>query len=292
MLLSGIFPPVPTPFVPTSGEVDIEALRAQVRRLSVPALTGVLVLGSNAEAGLLDEHEADAIVSAAREELPTDRVLLVGTGRESTRATVAACRRAAERGATAVLVRAPSFFKNQMTTDALTAHYRAVADASPVPVLLYNVPGMAGFSLSLSTVESLAAHPNVIGIKETSSDLERHAQFAALEGRFAVLSGWAPVAYPAWMVGARGAIIAVANVLPDVCLTLWEHYRAGRHADALALHRRLLPLARLVSSVHGVAGLKTALDLLGYPGGPVRSPLLPLSPTAADQVRVALEEWR
>lgn len=292
MLLSGIFPPVPTPFVPTSGEVDLDAVRTQVRRLSASALTGVLVLGSNAEAGLLDEQEAESIVATAREELPTDRVLLVGTGRESTRATIAACGRAASLGASAVLVRPPSFFKNQMTPEALTAHYRAVADVSPVPVLLYNVPGMAGFSLSLSTVEALAAHPNVVGIKETSSDLERHSQFAALGDRFSVLSGWAPVAYPAWMTGARGAIIAVANVLPDACLSLWEHYRAGRHADALALHRRLLPLARLVSSVHGVAGLKTALDLMGYPGGPVRSPLLPLSPTAAEQVRLALEDWR
>lgn len=292
MSLSGIFPPVPTPFVPTSGEVDLDAVRTQVRRLSASALTGVLVLGSNAEAGLLDEREAESIVTAAREVLPSEKVLLVGTGRESTRATITACRRAFELGASAVLVRPPSFFKNQMTPEALTAHYRAVADASPAPVLLYNVPGMAGFSLALSTIEALAVHPNVIGIKETSSDLERHSQFASQGDRFAVLSGWAPVAYPAWMVGARGAIIAVANVLPDVCLSLWEHYRAGRHADALALHRRLLPMARLVSSVHGVAGLKTALDLMGYPGGPVRSPLLPLSPTAVEQVRVALEEWR
>lgn len=292
MLLSGIFPPVPTPFLPTSGDVDLDAVRTQVRRLSASALTGVLVLGSNAEAGLLDEREAESIVATAREVLPADKVLLVGTGRESTRATVAACRRAAELGASAVLVRPPSFFKNQMTPEALTAHYRAVADASPAPVLLYNVPGMAGFSLALSTIEALAVHPNVVGIKETSNDLERHSQFAAQGDRFAVLSGWAPVAYPAWMVGARGAIIAVANVLPDACLSLWEHYRAGRHADALALHRRLLPIARLVSSVHGVSGLKTALDLMGYPGGPVRSPLLPLSPTAAEQVRLALEEWR
>jgi 4-hydroxy-2-oxoglutarate aldolase len=272
--------------------VDLDAVRTQVRRLSASALTGVLVLGSNAEAGLLDEREAESIVTAAREVLPSEKVLLVGTGRESTRATITACRRAFELGASAVLVRPPSFFKNQMTPEALTAHYRAVADASPAPVLLYNVPGMAGFSLALSTIEALAAHPNVIGIKETSSDLERHSQFASQGDRFAVLSGWAPVAYPAWMVGARGAIIAVANVLPDECLSLWDHYRAGRHADALALHRRLLPIARLVSSVHGVAGLKTALDLMGYPGGPVRSPLLPLSPTAVEQVRVALEEWR
>ncbi len=292
MDIRGIFPPVPTPFG-TDGEVDRAALRAQLQRLARSSLAGALVLGSNGEAGLLDESEADAIVDTARSEVSRDRVLLVGTGRESTRATIAACRRAADLGADAVLVRAPSFFKTQMTPAALEAHYRAVADASPVPVLLYNVPGMAGFSFTLPLVRTLADHPNVIGMKETSNDLERHAQFAAVApDRFVVLSGWAPVAYPAWVMGASGAIIAVANILPDVCVTLWNHFCAGRHDEARALQQRVLRIAQLVSSVHSVAGLKCALDLLGYPGGPVRPPLLPASTAAADEIRAALEEWR
>ena len=291
-LLQGIFPPVPTPFDPATGDVDLGALRTQLIRLSAAPLAGALVLGSNAEAGLLEESEADAIVETARAIVPSDRVLLVGTGRESTRATITACRRAGERGADVVLVRAPSFFKSQMTHDALLAHYTAVADTSPVPVMLYNVPGMAGFSLEKNTVPALSAHPNVIGMKETSSDLERHAQYVSVNPAFAVLSGWAPVAYPAWMVGARGAIIAVANILPEVCATLWAHFQAGRHDDARDLHHRLLPIARLVSSVHSVPGLKWALGELGFPGGPVRLPLQPISPKAADDIRAALAEWR
>jgi 4-hydroxy-2-oxoglutarate aldolase len=283
---------VPTPFDPATGDIDLGALRTQLTRLTSARLAGALVLGSNAEAGLLDESEADAIVDTARAIVPTDRLLLVGTGRESTRATIAACRRAGALGADVVLVRPPSFFKSQMTHEALLAHYTAVADASPVPVMLYNVPGMAGFSLPLNTVQALSVHSNVIGMKETSSDLERHAQYVEAGSSFAVLSGWAPVAYPAWMIGARGAIIAVANILPDVCATLWDHFQAGRHDDARALHHRLLPIARLVSSVHGVAGLKCALGELGFPGGPVRSPLQPISPKAADDIRVALKEWR
>lgn len=293
VILRGVFPPVPTPFDPATGDVDLGALRAQLTRLSAAPLAGALVLGSNAEAGLLDEPEADAIVETARSVVPRDRVLIVGTGRESTRATIAACRRAGERGADVVLVRAPSFFKSQMTHDALVAHYRAVADASPAPVMLYNVPGMAGFSFTAGMVRVLAEHPNVIGMKETSNDLERHAQFAMVRpDRFAVLSGWAPVAYPAWMMGARGAIIAVANLLPDVCATLWDHAQAGRHDEARALQQRLLPIAQLVSSVHSVAGLKFALGELGFPGGPVRPPLLPVGPAAADDIRAALKEWR
>lgn len=283
---------MPTPFHPATGDVDLAALRTQLTRLTAAPLAGALVLGSNAEAGLLDEDEADAIVETARSVVPTDRVLIVGTGRESTRATIDACRRAAERGADVVLVRAPSFFKSQMTAEALTAHYQAVADASPAPVMLYNVPGMAGFSLPLSMVRTLAAHPNVIGMKETSNDLERHAQFVMVNPGFAVLSGWAPVAYPAWMMGAKGAIIAVANILPDQCATLWAHAQAGRHDDARALQHRLLPIAQLVSSIHGVAGLKCALDHLGFPGGPVRSPLLPVTPQVSADIRAALEGWR
>lgn len=284
---------MPTPFDPATGDVDLGALRVQLTRLSAAPLAGALILGSNAEAGLLDESEADAIVETARSVVPRDRVLMAGTGRESTRATIAACRRAGERGADVVLVRAPSFFKTQMTHEALVAHYRAVADASPVPVMLYNVPGMAGFSFTVATVRALAEHPNVVGMKETSNDLERHAQFAMVQpDRFAVLSGWAPVAYPAWMMGARGAIIAVANLLPDVCATLWDHAQAGRHDDARALQQRLLPIAQLVSSVHSVAGLKFALGEMGFPGGPVRPPLLPIGPKAVDEIRAALQEWR
>ncbi len=291
--LRGIFPPVPTPFHPETGDLDPAALVTQLRRLTRAPLAGALVLGSNAEAGLLDEAEADRIVETARGEVPRDRTLIVGTGRESTRATIAACRRAAERGADVVLVRAPSFFKAQMTAAALEAHYRAVADASPAPVMLYNVPGMAGFSLPLGMVAALADHPNVVGMKETSNDLERHAQFALLRpDRFAVLSGWAPVAYPAWMMGARGAIIAVANVLPDTCVELWDHFMSGRHDDARALQQRLLPIARLVSSVHSVAGLKHALAHMGYPGGPVRPPLRPVTDEAAREIEAVLSEWR
>jgi 4-hydroxy-2-oxoglutarate aldolase len=283
---------VPTPFHPATGDVDLSALRTQLTRLTAAPLAGALVLGSNAEAGLLDETEADAIVETARSVVPADRVLIVGTGRESTRATIDACRRAAERGADVVLVRAPSFFKSQMTAEALTVHYQAVADASPAPVMLYNVPGMAGFSLPLSMVRTLAAHPNVIGMKETSNDLERHAQFVMVNPAFAVLSGWAPVAYPAWMMGARGAIIAVANILPEQCATLWAHAQAGRHDEARALQHRLLPIAQLVSSIHSVAGLKCALDHLGFPGGPVRSPLLPVTAQVSADIRAALEGWR
>jgi 4-hydroxy-2-oxoglutarate aldolase len=287
--LRGVLPPIPTTFDAATGEVDAGAMAANVGRWMSTGLAGVLALGSNGEAALLDEDESDRVVAAVRDRVPRDRLLLVGTGRESTRATVSATRRAAALGADAVLVRTPSFFKSQMHAAALDAHYTAIADASPVPVLLYNLPAVTGVVLTLPIVARLAEHPNVAGIKETSADLERLGQFAAqAPARFAVLCGWAPVVYPALASGATGAILAVANVLPHECVELAGHVRAGRHQEALALQRRLTPIAQLVTSVYGVAGLKAALDLLGYHGGPVRHPLLALPAAARAEIDAAL----
>jgi dihydrodipicolinate synthase/N-acetylneuraminate lyase len=269
--LRGIFPPIPTSF-DSSGDVDTRAISANVTRWMTTRLSGVLALGSNGEASLLDESESDRVLAAARQAVPSSKLLIAGTGRESTRATIDACRRAAEIGADAVLVRPPAYYKNQMTNDALIDHYKRVADASPVPVLLYNLPA-TGVVLTLPVVAALAEHPNVAGMKETSPELERLGQFTAIRPTFAVLSGWAPVIYPAMGLGAAGGILAVANVLPDRCVDLYEHARAGRHEQALELQRAITPLAQMVSSVHGIAGLKVALTHLGFPVGPCRGPL-------------------
>ncbi len=290
--LQGIFPPIPTPFDPSTGDIDERALAANVRRWMGTRLAGVLVLGSNGEAALLDDDENDRLVAAARPEVPADRLLLVGTGRESTRATIRASCQAAAQGADAVLVRTPSYFKSQMTPDVLIAHFRAVADASPVPVLLYNLPGVTGITLTVPIVAALADHPNIAGMKETSPELERLGQCARLrDGAFAVLCGWAPVAYPALVSGAAGAILAVANVLPAECVSLFELTRAGRHAEALALQQKLTPIAQLVTSIHGVAGLKLALEMRGFHGGPVRAPLQAAPAQARDAIARALAEF-
>jgi 4-hydroxy-2-oxoglutarate aldolase len=289
--LDGIFAPIPTSF-DRHGLVQPEALTENVRRWAASPLHGLLALGSNGEAALLDDDESDAVIETVRASWPSDRVLLAGVGRESTRATIRAAEGAAARGADGVLVRTPAAFRRQMTPEALVAHFSAVADACPVPVLLYNLPGVSAYSLTLPAVAELAAHPNIAGMKETSSDLERLGEFAAARpAEFVVLTGWAPVLHPALLSGAVGGILAVANVLPEACVTLREHARAGRHADAAVLQRALTPLAQLVSSGHGVAGLKFALDELGYRGGPVRAPLLDASPEARSAIRSALEAW-
>jgi 4-hydroxy-2-oxoglutarate aldolase len=222
--------------------------------------------------------------------VPADRVLLAGAGHESTRATIAAARRAAAAGADAVLVKTPSVYRSHVTPAGLVAHYTAVADASPVPVLLYNFPASTGVNLTPDTVARLAAHSNIIGMKETSTDGAQFADLsAAVPAGFTVLCGAAPGLFPALCAGAQGAIIAVSALRPSLCLELLAHVRAGRYDEALALQRRITPLARAVTTVYGIPGLKTALDLTGYCGGDPRPPLLPLPADAADKIRTLLD---
>jgi 4-hydroxy-2-oxoglutarate aldolase len=276
---SGIYPPAVTPFKDDS--VDTAALAHNTKRWMATGLRGVLALGSNGEAAFLDDDESELVVATMREHTPRDRVLLAGTGRQSTRATIAATKRAAKAGADAVLVLTPFYFKSHMTAAALIDHYRAVADASPVPVLLYNFTNVTGINLTPDTVATLAQHPNIVGQKDSNGDV---GQVAAIVNRvpaeFPLLVGSASTLYPAMMVGAAGAIIAVANVVPEICVTLYGHVRAGRLDEARALQRRLTPLAVAVTATYGIAGLKATMEMAGYAGGEARMPLRPATAEA------------
>ena len=295
MILDGVFPPVATPFLSGAGPVDLDALRFNARRWMSTGLRGLVVLGSNGEAALLDEDEADAVIGAARECVPADRVLIAGTGRESTRATIAATRRAAALGADLALVRAPGFFKNAMTGEVLRRHFTAVADASPIPILLYNFAAVFGVNLPTETVAQLAAHSNIVGLKESGGDVAQVAdQVSATPAGFQVVVGAAPALYASLCVGAAGGVVAVANAAPEACVRLHALTRAGRHEEALALQRALTPLARAVTATYGVAGLKAAMAVAGYKGGVPRGPLQPAPPAAVEHLTklvVALDSF-
>ena len=285
---AGIYTPITTPF--RDEAVDEAALRANVARWMTTSLTGLVVLGSNGEAAQLEDDEADRVVEIVREGVPASRPLIAGTGRESTRATIAATRRAAAAGVDAVLVRTPSFFKPQMTTDAFVRHYSEVADASPVPVLLYNVTLYTGVNLLPDAVERLATHPNIVGMKESGSDVGQIAEYVSrTPDDFTVLAGSATTLVHALCAGCDGAILALASLLPDDCARMLTLVKERRIDDANELQRRLMPLARSVGSTYGVPGLKTALELIGYAGGPPRPPLRPVTSDVVTIIRGQLE---
>lgn len=287
MHLEGIFPPIPTPFGHES--VDHRALAANVTRWMQTRLAGLVVLGSNGEAPLLDDAESDAAIETVRAHVPRGRTLIGGVGRESTASTIAAATRAARIGVDVVLVRTPSFYKNVMTSDAFVRYYTAVADASPVPVLLYNVSMYTGVNLLPEAVERLSVHPNIIGMKESNADLVQLADtIARTPDDFIVLAGSAPTFYHALCAGVDGAVLAISAVVPDICVDMLDLVRRNRHAEAFALQRRITPLGRLLGAMHGVAGLKYALDQIGYVGGPTRPPLGALPPDAQAQIREQL----
>jgi len=291
MDLSGVYPPIATPFA--DDEIDYTGLRRNVGRWMATGLRGLLALGSNGEAAFLDEDESERIVATVRADVPRDRVLLAGAGRQSTRATIAAVKRAAGAGADAVLVLTPFYFKARMTHEALVDHYRAVADASPVPVLLYNFTSVTGLNMSLETVAALSAHPNIIGMKDSNGDVAQVAGIVArVPADFTLLVGSAGTLYPSLLAGAAGAIVAVANVVPDVCVRLFELARAGRHDEARRLQERLTPLALAVTREFGVAGLKAAMEIAGYVGGPVRGPLRPVGSDEREELRRLYEQLK
>jgi 4-hydroxy-2-oxoglutarate aldolase len=287
---AGIYTPLATPFT-VDGSLDVRGLAGNVAKYLRSPLTGLVVLGSNGEAPQLEEHEADLAIKTVRDAMPKDRPLLAGTGRESTAATIAATERAAKIGVDAVLVRTPSFYKGQMTTDAFVGHYTQVADRSPVPVLLYNVTMYTGVNLLAEAVGILSQHPNIVGIKETNSDMVQFGDYLSRAASgFTVLAGSGATYFSALMLGAHGAILAVAGVAPDLCVEIFNAVRDGRIDEARTMNRRLAPLSKLVGATYGVPGLKAALTLLGFDGGMPRPPLQPVGQPAVDAIGRQLEE--
>ena len=275
--LGGIFAPVTTPF--TRDEIDLDAFRRNTRHYADTPLAGLVVLGSNGEAASLDDDEADALIAAAREEYPRDKWLIAGTGRESVRMTVAACERAAALGVDAVMVRTPAFFKTRITPDALLRYYTAVADASPAPVILYNIAAFTGVNLLPETAAELSRHPNVIGIKDSGGDVAVIAELVArCRPGFPVLAGSTATLYASLCVGAHGGTVGPGGVVPGICAALVSAFHRGDHPEARRLQALLAPLSALVGPRWSVAGLKVAVDAIGLTGGPPRLPLLPVPP--------------
>jgi 4-hydroxy-tetrahydrodipicolinate synthase len=273
---SGVLAPVVTTFY-EGGDIDLASFAANIRAHLTAGMHGVVVTGSTGEAALLDFDERAALVDTAREMVPHDRRLIVGTGAESTRTCIKLTRDAAARGADGVLVVAPHYYGAAMTDTALRRHYRDVADASPVPVMLYNIPKYMHFALSPALVSELSRHENVIGIKDSSGNRELFAEYIQAQSpAFSVLTGNAQMWHHALTVGSRGGILAVALFATALAMEVYDAEQRGDREAAAAAQARLTPLGARIVGEMGVAGVKAAMERVGLVGGPVRSPLLPL----------------
>jgi 4-hydroxy-2-oxoglutarate aldolase len=315
-MLKGILPPLPTPFK-ADGALDLEALRSNVEKLNATGLTGYLALGSNSEAVHVTPEEASQVFATVKQAAAPGKIVIAGTGQLSTAATLEMTKRAAAAGCDAALIVTPFYYKNSMTGEAFKKHYFTIADQSPIPVMIYNVPANTGLNIAPSVVAEIAQHPNVVGIKDSAGDINQIAEMVRLtrssvgrneaESRsehpsttaplrsasadeFVVFSGNYGAMLPALSFGVNGGILAVANIAPNACVEIYELFQQGRIAEAGELHLWLLPVARAATSQFGVPGLKAAMDMLGYHGGYPRLPLLPLGASQWPELEKVLRE--
>jgi len=288
--LAGILIPAATPYSPATGDVDPAALRQNLRTWMEAPVIGVVIGGSTGEAVMLEDEERDALLEAAREVVPSSRWLVAGTGGESTPGTIRRSREAAARGADALLVQPPAFYKGAMNAERLRAHYEAVADAVSVPVIVYQVPlRFSTLDLEDGLIATLAKHPNILGMKDSRGDLDRVARIAQdTPEAFQLLVGTGAKLLDSLERGAVGAILGVANVAADLSARLVLAWEAGDRSQAQALQEALAPLHDGIVGALGVAGVKAGMDALGMVGGVPRLPLTPLGPEGGSQVRALL----
>jgi 4-hydroxy-2-oxoglutarate aldolase len=284
----GIYAALTTPFV--EGDVALDKFKANIRRYNAFGLEGYVVLGSTAENVSLSDDESAGLVRAAKETAAPGKRLIVGTARESTKLTIDFTRRMADLGAGTALVRTPGYYKSRLDAEALRRHFTAVADASPIPVLLYNIPQNTGVAIDSPLVVELSRHPNIAGIKDSSGNLAAVSEVVPQAGRdFDFILGAGSIVLPALLMGASGAILAVANAAPALCVELYREFEAGHLEEARKIQEVLVPLNRAVVPAYGIAGLKYALDLQGYFGGLPRLPLLPVSDKGKAEIETLIK---
>jgi 4-hydroxy-2-oxoglutarate aldolase len=287
--LGGIFSPLATPF-DEQDEFAPEKMAFNISRLNQTSLRGYVVLGSNGEYVYLNEKEKIEVLKTARQAIPKDKLMIAGTGCESTRNTIHLTLKAAEIGADAAIIVNPSYYKNDMTVPILADHYQNIADASPIPIIIYNFPPGTGIDLSAELLVQLSHHPNIIGVKDTGGVIPKMGETIrqAAPG-FQVLAGSASFLFPSLVIGAVGGVLALANIAPNECVDIYRLFCAGDIANGRALHLRMLPVNAAITSRFGISGLKVAMDMLGYQGGMPRSPLLPLPETKKQELQNILE---
>ena len=294
MNLGGVFIPAVTPFDPVTGDVDIVAMRANLRMWLAHPVHGIVIAGSTGEAVLLSREERRSLIEATADAMPDDRLLIAGTGVESTRGTIRLGQEAADAGADAVLVQPPAYYRGAMTPEVVRDHYTAVADASPVPVLIYQAPlRFSTLDFPSGLVAELSRHPNIAGIKDSRGSLDKVAELLDCTAPdFAVIVGNGAGLYAALELGAAGGILGLANLAPAETAEIYERFAEGRTSEAGRIQERVAPVHKKVVVGFGVAGVKTAVELLGGYGGAPRPPLRPFPAAKVREVEAVLRRAR
>jgi 4-hydroxy-2-oxoglutarate aldolase len=293
MKLQGIFPALTSCF-DHEGKLYKAKVLHNIEKLNQIALSGYVVCGSTGETPLLSVDERVQLMAWVKEASAEGKILIAGVGAESVRETVAVSQRAAALGYHAALVLTPFYYRVQMhRPDTQVLFFRAVADRSPIPVLLYNIPQVTGYDIPVDTVAELSHHPNIIGMKDSSGNLERMNDVVrAVRPGFQTLSGAGISFWEALQIGASGAILAIANPLPYACVTIWEAFRTRQEDAGRDWQTRITPAGRLIATKYGIPGLKYAMDLNGYYGGPPRLPFVPPSAQAKAEIEKAFADLR
>ena len=293
MKLQGIFPPIATPF-DHEGSIYAAKLQHNIEKWNLTTLSGYVVCGSTGESVMLTTEEKLSLWRMVAKHAAADKLLIAGTGVESVRETVSLTNQAAEMGYKAAMVRTPHYYKNLVNNSAAQMlYYRAVADQSKLPLIIYNWPQTTGVDIAADAVAALSEHPNIIAIKESSGNLEKVKQMIGeVRAGFQVLVGSAPTLWPSLQMGACGAILAFANAAPYATIAIWEAYRTREEAAGMDWQDRIAHAATLVTARYGIPGLKHAMDLNGYYGGPPRLPLTPAPPAARREIEEAFRDLK
>ncbi len=288
--MAGIFPPIPTPF-DAAGELDFHALASNFEKWNHYPLAGYVILGTNGEFPYLSEGEKLTFLEAARKYIPSGKLFMAGAGCESTHSTIDMVKKVAALGADVALLITPSYYKSKMDAAALTHYYQSVAEAAPIPVSIYNMPANTMVDMSAELIIKLSQHPNIIGLKDSSGNLSKLGEIIRrARSGFQVLAGSAGFLFPALCVGAIGGVLALSNIAPQQCCDILNFCRQGRYAEAKELQLRLIAANDGVTARFGVPGLKAGMEMIGFYGGPPRSPLQPLSDDQRAVLRGILKE--
>jgi len=289
--IKGVIPPVITPFR-ENDQVDYEKFSSNIRKWNKKDLAGVLVLGSNGETAYLREEEKLELIKLAVENTDENKIVMVGTGVESTKMTIELTNQAAELGADCALILTPNYYGGKMGDEAQIAYFNEVADNTKIPILIYNVTKFTHINISPKVVSELSKHKNIIGMKDSSGDVKQLIQFmnSGLDKEFNLLVGTASAWYPALAVGVKASVMALANCCPDECIEVQKLYEEGKLEESLELYKRMYPVNSAVTGGFGIAGLKYVCDKLGFEGGYTRKPLLPLKDNEKEKLNEIIKE--